>query len=163
MSEKSAALDAVKIQARAVIPIVRALEREIGKERAHSIVGRAIGEAHAAWQAKTISARNSHPREVEVNVAEQLPIDTQVVEDTDSTFAINMTRCRFAEYFRAIGAADVGALLTCGVDFPTEAVLRPDWEFRRSQTIMGGASHCDFRWRLRRPAERAGVATPHGE
>ena len=163
MSEKSTALDAVKIQARAVIPIVRALEQELGKERAHSIVGRAIAEAHAEWQAKTISARNSHPREVEVNIAEQLPIDTQVVDDTDSTFAINMTRCRFAEYFRAIGAADVGALLTCGVDFATEAVLRPDWEFHRSQTIMGGASHCDFRWRLRGPAERAGVISPHGE
>ena len=33
----------------------------------------------------------------------------------------------------------MGALLTCGVDFATEAVLRPDWEFRRTQTIMGGA------------------------
>ena len=149
MSEKPTALDAVKIQARAVIPIVRALERELGKERAHSIVGRAIAESHAEWQAKAVSARNSHPREVEVNIEEQLPIETEVVEDTDSTFAINMTRCRFAEYFRAIGAADVGALLTCGVDFATEAVLRPDWEFRRSQTLMGGASHCDFRWQLR--------------
>lgn len=42
MSEKPSALDAVKIQARVVIPIVRALEREIGTERAHFIgwVGR---------------------------------------------------------------------------------------------------------------------------
>jgi L-2-amino-thiazoline-4-carboxylic acid hydrolase len=156
MSEKpTAALGAVKIQARAVIPIVRALEREIGKERTHSIVGRAIAESYAEWQGKALSARNSHPRDVKVNIEEQLPIETEVVEDTDSTFAINMTRCRFAEYFRAIGAADVGALLTCGVDFATEAVLRPDWEFRRTQTLMGGASHCDFRWRLRDSAERA--------
>jgi L-2-amino-thiazoline-4-carboxylic acid hydrolase len=156
MSEKpTAALDAVKIQARAVIPIVRALEREIGKERTHSIVGRAIAESYAEWQGKALSARNSHPRDVKVNIEEQLPIETEVVEDTDSTFAINMTRCRFAEYFRAIGAADVGALLTCGVDFATEAVLRPDWEFRRTQTLMGGASHCDFRWGLRDSAERA--------
>lgn len=147
MSQKPTSLDAVKIQARAVIPIVRALERELGKERAHSIVGRAIAESHAEWQAKAVSTRNSHPRDNDIE--EQYPIETEVVEDTDSTCAINMTRCGFAEYFRAIGAADVGALLTCGVDFATEPVLRPDWEFRRSQTIMGGASHCDFRWRLR--------------
>lgn len=44
MSQKPTSLDAVKIQARAVITIVRALERELGKERAHSIVGRAIAE-----------------------------------------------------------------------------------------------------------------------
>jgi hypothetical protein len=160
MSEKpTAALDAVKIQARAVIPIVRALERELGRERTHSIVGRAIADSHAEWQGKAVSARNSHPREVEANIADQLPIETEVVEDSDSTFAINMTICRFAEYFRSIGAPDIGALLTCGVDFAAEAVLRPDWEFRRSQTLMGGASHCDFRWRLRDSAERG--ATPH--
>ena len=157
MPEKPTALDAFKIQARVVIPIVRALESELGKERAHSIVGRAIAESYAEWQLKTASAPNSHPREV--NVEDQFPVETEIVEDTDSSFAINMTRCRFAEYFRAIGAADIGALLTCGVDFAAEAVLRPNWEFRRSQTLMGGASHCDFRWRLRAPADLGAV--PH--
>ena len=63
MSEKPTALDAVKIQARAVIPIVRALERELGNERAHSIVGRTIAESHAEWQAKAVTMRNSHPRD----------------------------------------------------------------------------------------------------
>src|SRR6267154_434306 len=57
MAEKTTALDAVKIQARAVIPIVRALERELGRERAHSIVGRAIADSHAEWQGKAVSAR----------------------------------------------------------------------------------------------------------
>ena len=160
MSEKLSELDAVKIKARAVIPIVRALELEIGYERAHSIVGRAIAESHAEWQSKALSTRNAHPRDN--NIEEQFPIEAEVVEDTESTFAINMTRCGFAEYFRRIGAADVGALLTCGVDFTTEAVLRPEWEFRRSQTIMAGASHCDFRWRLRGPAERMSDGTLHG-
>ena len=152
MTEKTTALDAVKIQARAVIPIVRALEQELGKQRAHSIVGRALAESYAEWQVKTVGGQQPHPRDVDVEG--QLPVDTEVVEDTDSTYAVNMTRCKFAEYFRAIGAADVGALLTCGVDFAAEAALRPDWEFRRSQTLMSGASHCDFRWRLRNSEEQ---------
>lgn len=111
MSEKPTALDAVEIQARVVIPIVRALERELGRERAHSNVGRAIAESYAEWQGKTATAQNSHPRDVDIE--KQFPVETAVVEDTDSTFAINMTRCQWAEYFRTIGAADVGALLTC--------------------------------------------------
>ena len=49
MSEKPTALDAVKIQAHVVIPIVRALELELGTGRAHSIVGRAIAESYAEW------------------------------------------------------------------------------------------------------------------
>jgi len=145
----NAALDALKIQSRAVIPIVRALELEVGRERALAIVGRAIAESHAEWQGKVVRERNSHPREVKPNTEAQLPIEPEIVEDTDSNVAINMTRCQFAEYFRSIGAEDVGALLTCGVDFAAEALLRPNWEFRRTQTIMGGASYCDFRWRLR--------------
>ncbi len=157
MSEKPTALDAVKIQAHVVIPIVRALELELGTGRAHSIVGRAIAESYAEWQGKAVSARNLHPRDTDIE--ERFPVETEVVEDTDSTFAINMTRCRFAEYFRGIGAADVGALLTCGVDFAAEAVLRPEWEFRRSQTIMGGANHCDFRWRLRDSGNNPGVTS----
>jgi hypothetical protein len=47
MPGKPDILDAVKIQARAVIPIVKALERELGKERAHAIVGAAIAGDYA--------------------------------------------------------------------------------------------------------------------
>ena len=52
-------------------------------------------------------------------------------------------------YFRSIGEPEVGALLTCGVDFAVERRLRPEWEFRRTQTRMQGAPFCDFRWRRR--------------
>jgi hypothetical protein len=140
-------LDAVKIQARAVIPIVKALEREIGKARAHAIVGQAIADDYAAWQARRIPARNLHPRENDSAAA--FPVESVVVEDTPTTFAVDMKRCRFAEYFRAIGEPEIGALLTCGVDFANEANLRPAWAFTRTHTLMQGASHCDFRWQLR--------------
>ena len=51
--------------------------------------------------------------------------------------------------FREIGEPEIGALLTCGVDFAVERRLRPDWDFERTQTRMQGASFCDFRWRRR--------------
>ena len=147
MNAKPSMLDAVKIQARIVIPIVRALEREIGKERAHAIVGEAIAGAYATWQEARNPEHNTHPREG--NVGQTFPVETDVVDDTDTAFALNMTRCQFAEYFRQIGEPEIGALMTCGVDALTQATLRPDWEFTRTQTLMRGASHCDFRWRLR--------------
>lgn len=116
-------------------------------------MGRAIAESYAEWQGKVVSERNSHPRNADIEGLFPQVFETEVADDTDSTFTINFTRCRFAEYFNAIGAADIGALLTCGVDFAAEPVLRPDWEFRRTQTLMGGANHCDFRWRLQGSAE----------
>ncbi len=142
-------LEAVKIQARAVVPIVKELERELGKERALDIVGKAIANDYAKWQARRIRVRNLHPRTDDAPTL--FPVESQVVEDTDTTFGVNMTRCRFAEYFRSIGETEVGALLTCGVDFANEASLRPDWEFTRTQTLMRGAPYCDFRWRLKTP------------
>jgi L-2-amino-thiazoline-4-carboxylic acid hydrolase len=143
-------LDAVKIQARIVIPIVKALERDLGKERAHAIVGQAIANAYADWQGARTSVRNSHPRDD--NASGAFPVETEVVDDTESAFGVNMTRCQFAEYFRHIGEPEIGALLTCGVDFVTQAKLRPEWEFARTQTLMKGAPYCDFRWRLKPPA-----------
>jgi len=148
MPDKPSMLDAVKIQARAVIPIVKALEAEIGKARAHALVGAAIANDYAKWQARRIPTRNLHPREN--GATNVFPVERQVVGDTETSYSVNMTRCQFADYFRAIGEPEIGALLTCGVDFANEALQRPDWTFTRTQTLMQGAPYCDFRWRLAR-------------
>ena len=56
---KTSILDATKIQARIVIPIVKALERELGKQAAHELVGRAIAENYVAWREKIGFDENS--------------------------------------------------------------------------------------------------------
>jgi hypothetical protein len=152
MATKPTILDAVKIQARAVIPIVKALEREIGRERAFAIVGGAIADDYAKRQSNRIPVKNLHPRTGES--ASVFPVETRVVDDSETSFGVNMTKCEFAQYFRSIGEPEIGALLTCGVDFANEALQRPDWTFTRTQTLMQGATHCDFRWRLRSEDER---------
>lgn len=147
-------LDATKIQARIVIPIVKALEIELGKQRAHEIVGRAIAGSYVAFREKLGFELNEHPRDEGEGVGNkpQFPVEREVVEDTDASFAHNITGCAFADYFRAIGEPEIGALMTCGVDFAAEERIRPDWRFERTQTRMEGAEFCDFRWRRREPA-----------
>jgi len=140
-------LEAVKIQARALIPIVRALEAELGKEKAHALVGKALAEAQASFVASRTAERDSHPR-VD-GAAFPYPVESRLVEDTERSLAIDMTACEFAKYFRSIGEPEIGALMTCGVDFAVNAKLRPSWELTRTQTQMQGAPFCDFRWRLR--------------
>lgn len=139
-------LDAVKIQSRVVIPIVKALEREIGKEKAHAIVGEAIAGAYVEHRERRGFEANSHPRtELEGGMA--FPVEREIVSDGEAEFGHNITGCLFADYFRSIGEPEIGALMTCGVDFAAEALIRPEWEFERTQTRMQGAPHCDFRWR----------------
>ncbi|MCA8926791.1 MAG: L-2-amino-thiazoline-4-carboxylic acid hydrolase [Alphaproteobacteria bacterium] len=149
--KKNPILEATKIQARAVIPIVKALEAELGRERAHAIVGKAIGDSYVAWRERMGFETDAHPR-TEAEAGPDFPVEHAVVEDSDTAYGHNITGCAFADYFRAIGEPEIGALMTCGVDFPAEARIRPGWEFRRTQTRMQGAPHCDFRWRRKPPA-----------
>jgi hypothetical protein len=141
--QKNPVLEATKIQARAVIPIVKALEAELGKERAHAIVGRAIADNYVTWRDRRGFEPDTHPG---TDDGMGFPVEKTVVENNDDAYGHNITGCAFADYFRSIGEPEIGALMTCGVDFAAEAHMRPGWEFTRTQTRMQGAAHCDFRW-----------------
>jgi hypothetical protein len=75
-------------------------------------------------------------------------LETEVVELSDETFAFDVTRCRYAEMYRSLGLAELGATLSCNRDGALIEGFNPNVEFTRTQTIMGGASHCDFRFRV---------------
>ena len=45
-----------------------------------------------------------------------------------------------------VGAPPLGFLLVCSLDFPFAEGFGPDMKLTRTQTIMQGASHCDFRY-----------------
>ncbi|QQS12686.1 MAG: L-2-amino-thiazoline-4-carboxylic acid hydrolase [Rhodospirillales bacterium] len=142
-------LEATIIQARAVIPIVKALEKELGKERAHALVGKAIADNYVTWRDKRGFTPDTHPGRD--SGGPSFPVVNKVVEDTDEAYGHDVVGCAFADYFGSIGEPEIGALMTCGVDFAAEAHMRPGWDFKRTQTRMQGAPCCDFRWR-RKPA-----------
>lgn len=147
---KPTILEATKIQARIVIPIVKALEKEIGKERAHAIVGQAIADSYVDWRDKRGFEKDAHPNaDLEAGNAPAFPVEEDVVENAEDAFGRNIVGCAFADYFRSIGEPEIGALMTCGVDFAAEEHMRPGWDFSRTQTRMQGAPFCDFRWRRR--------------
>ncbi|MEC8165749.1 MAG: hypothetical protein VX079_14435 [Pseudomonadota bacterium] len=55
-------LNAIKTQSNVVIPIVRELEKEIGKERAHVLVGRAMAGAYFDYRKSRGFESNYHTR-----------------------------------------------------------------------------------------------------
>jgi hypothetical protein len=50
--------------------------------------------------------------------------------------------------YRTLGLADLGASLSCQRDYALTEGFNPTIQLVRTQTIMEGASHCDFRFRL---------------
>ena len=72
---------------------------------------------------------------------------TEVLESTATRFDFNVTRCRYAEMYRAMGLAELGAILSCNRDGAFCEGYDPKLRLARTQTLMGGATHCDFRYR----------------
>jgi hypothetical protein len=73
-----------------------------------------------------------------------LEIDVQ--EQSDTSFRFNVTRCRYAETYKAMGLGEIGHLLSCNRDGAFCEGYDPKLKLERSQTIMQGASHCDFKY-----------------
>lgn len=57
-----------------------------------------------------------------------------------------MTRCRYAEMYRDLGMADLGATLSCNRDAALVDGYSENISFKRTQTLMEGASCCDFQY-----------------
>jgi len=74
----------------------------------------------------------------------------EVIKQAPDAFEINVTQCRYAKFYHEIGAPELGFLLTCSADFPMAEGFGADVQLTRTQTIMQGASHCDFRYALKR-------------
>jgi len=77
-----------------------------------------------------------------------------VAKSTNSEFHFNVTRCRYAEMYRAMGLADLGAVLSCNRDGAFCEGYDTRLKLQRTQTLMGGATHCDFRYEWLETADR---------
>lgn len=75
-------------------------------------------------------------------------LEIEVLEASPATLSFNVTRCRYAEMYRSMGLGDIGDLLSCNRDGEFCTGYNPNMKLTRSQTIMAGADHCNFRYRL---------------
>ena len=73
-------------------------------------------------------------------------LEIEVKEQSSDSFAFNVVRCRYAETYKAMGLGEIGHLLSCNRDGAFCEGYDPKLKLARSQTIMQGASHCDFRY-----------------
>ena len=85
-------------------------------------------------------------RQAQWRAGDALTVD--VKEQTDTSYVYNVTRCRYAEMYREMGLGEIGHLLSCQRDGTFCEGYDKRLTLKRTQTIMQGASHCDFRYRL---------------
>ena len=147
-------LDKTKMQAQVLVPVLRALRAELGKDKADAIVTRALrdwskelfagigdgieGSPRAKWATIQSVWGDVTGKEVEVAVLRR---DKEALD-------MDVTHCRFADFFRTLGEPELGALLICAADFDVAAAGDGEVSLERAQTIMQGAPSCTFRYKF---------------
>jgi hypothetical protein len=140
-----------ELEARIVGPLIRAFQQELGTERTLAILRAVIAdlarESGAALAKELGEASLSAFAGCLDRWSEGGALEIDVLERSSERLSFNVTRCRYAELYRALGLADLGASLSCQRDYALIEGFSPAIRLVRTQTIMEGASHCDFRFR----------------
>ena len=138
-----------EIEAGVIAPLFRAFAAEVGETRAREIIAGVIRElAKQAGCAAAASGNDlAHLKQAVAKWTEGGALELTVLRDDSEAFEFNVTRCRFAEMYARLGLADLGGLLSCNRDAAMIEGFNPEIDFRRTQTIMEGATHCDFKYR----------------
>ena len=146
-----------EIEARILAPMIHAFAAEFGRERVIEIAKRVIVEI-ARQQGRALAdqvgggtlAHFVGSKDAWVKGG---ALETDILRVTDTTYDFNVTRCRYAEMYRALGIPELGSVLSCGRDFALGEGFNPDLKLTRTQTIMEGAPFCDFRYRMESPPD----------
>ena len=151
---KISLLDKTRIQAQVLVPVLRALRDALGKDKAYAIVKQALRDWSKGLFAAIGDGIEGSPRRKwaaiqsvfgEVSGREG---EVEILRHDKEALDLDVTRCRFAEFFRALGEPELGALLICEADFDIAAVGEGEVSLERAQTIMQGAPSCTFRYKF---------------
>jgi hypothetical protein len=142
------------IEARIVAPLLEALGERFGREPVLAIAREVISGIARTQGAALAAGCDSASLEAFASTLDRWTADdalqVTVLSQSAERFDFNVTRCRYAEMYRALGIPELGAILSCNRDAALIEGFNPEVALERTQTLMGGASHCDFRYQLKR-------------
>lgn len=147
-------LDKTRIQAQVLVPVLRALRAELGKDKADAIVKQALRDWSKQLFAAIGDGIEGSPRRrwatmrSALNEVSASEVEFEILRHDGEALEFDVTRCRFAEFFRALGEPELGALLICETDFDVASAGEGEVSLERAQTIMRGAPSCTFRYKF---------------
>jgi hypothetical protein len=147
-------LDKVRIQAQVLVPVMQALRAELGRDKADALVKGALRDWSKQIFAGIAEGIDGSPRRkfAAMNTALADVTEREVTFDMHrrdkEALEYDIRSCRFAEFFRALGEPDLGALLICQTDVDIADAGGSEVSFSRTQTLMQGASCCNFRYKF---------------
>ena len=147
-------LDKVRMQAQVLVPVLRALRTELGEEKANALVRQALRDWSKQLFAELGDNIEGSPRRKWATMRSALDdvtareVDFEILRQDKEALDIDVTHCRFAEFFRALGEPELGSLLVCATDVDILSPSAGAVSLEREQTIMQGAPRCTFRYKF---------------
>jgi hypothetical protein len=146
-------LEQRRIEAAFARGLYEEMAAELGAERARAILSRAIvrlaKESAAAMAAESPEGPSlDHFIALQERWTRDDALRIEVVDRTETSYGFNVTRCKYSEMYRQMGLAELGAVLSCNRDGAFCEGYDPKLRLTRTQTLMGGATHCDFRYEV---------------
>jgi len=141
-----------EIEARLLIPLIEALAARFGKQEVLDVVRQTIVEIarqQGRQLAESCPVKDLHAFAGTLeNWKKGEAMEIEVFEQTSDCFSFDVHRCRYAEMYQSLGAAELGLLLSCSRDYSLIEGFNPTIRLTRTHTLMEGAKSCDFRYRL---------------
>jgi predicted ArsR family transcriptional regulator len=139
-----------EVEARILSPIIEALGEKFGRAGVVEVVRDTIIRVAQEQGAGLAEAMGGNSSDDFANTLQYWThnnaLEIDMLEQTGEKLSFNVTRCRYAELYRALGIPELGAVLSCNRDYALIDGFNGEASLTRTQTIMQGASHCDFRY-----------------
>ncbi len=141
-----------RIEAELLREVYETIAERYGKEEAKQLISESVRRSSIALAAQFAAEAEGGTSlqsfiDIQSNWTAENALEIEPVYRDDNRFDFNVTRCRYAEMYKAMGLGEIGGLLSCNRDGSFCEGYDPKLKMTRTQTIMEGASHCDFRYR----------------
>jgi imidazole glycerol phosphate synthase subunit HisF len=148
-----AMLEKRRIEAAILKHVYQTLKASHGAEAAQRTIAEAVRKS-AMEQAAEMAARVGGETSLQTFIDRQElwtrgdALERDVIEQSGTRYRFNVTRCKYAEMYRDMGLGEIGHLLSCQRDGTFCEGYDNRIKLKRTQTIMQGASHCDFDYKF---------------
>jgi hypothetical protein len=124
------------------------MDREHACEIVHRVVQDIAWRQGAQLAASMETNDLKHFADTQESWKKDNAIQTEILELNRKKFFFNVYRCRYAEMYLHLGIPELGKMLSCDRDFAFIEGYNPHITLCRTQTIMEGATFCDFRYEV---------------
>ena len=150
LTQRIGVLTRREVEARILAPIINALGDHFGRDEVIDVVRDTIIKVAQEQGADLAQAMGGSDSTAFMDSLQYWTKDDalqiEVLENDEQSLHFNVNRCRYSEMYRALGIPELGAVFSCNRDFALIDGFNPDAKLKRTQTLMEGASHCDFRY-----------------